>query len=157
MQNNVDWKKLLIEVAGSVSDGMNISICVENFILDEISERIEASLTNLHIERPNVAKIAGIVAFWVRKLKPFFYDPVETATGGKLTTLNEMIAVQSGLTICKTYKDDWSKENFHLSDRLLFDWLHSLRFHSHSPHSSLFAFELLTTDNEETTDNLFRS
>jgi hypothetical protein len=147
MQNNVDWQHLLIEIAGTTSAEMNISICVESFILDEISDRIKDSIDNLHIARPNVAKLAGIVAFWVRKLKPFFYDPAETATGGKLTTLNELIAVQAGLAICKTYKDDWSKENFHLSERLLLDWLHSLRFHSHSPHGSLFAFELLTTEN----------
>jgi hypothetical protein len=145
MQSNVDWKKLLIEVASAASAGMNVSICVESFILDEINDRIDDSLAGLRIDRPNVAKIAGIVAFWVRKLKPFFYDPAETATGGKLTTLNELVAVQVGLAICQTYKDDLSRESFHLSERLLLDWLHSLRFHSHSPLSSLFAFELLTS------------
>jgi hypothetical protein len=132
-----------------VSVEMNMDICVESFILDEISDKIEGSLINLNIDRPNVAKIAGIVAFWVRKLKPFFYDPSETATGGKLTTLNESIAVNAGLAICKSCKDDLTKDEFHISERLYLDWLHSLRFHSHSPHSSLFAFELLTTEEEE--------
>jgi hypothetical protein len=52
---------------------------------------------------------------------------------------------EAGLSICGSYKDDYSRVEFSLDRRLLLDWLHSLRFHSHSPHSSMFAFELLTT------------
>lgn len=100
--------------------------------------------------RKVLVKIAGIVVFWVRKLKPFYYDFDEAAKSGKLHPLNELIAIQTGLAICSQYKDDCSLlDDIRLSDRVLKDWLHSLRYHSHSPYSSILAFELLTTTDED--------
>jgi hypothetical protein len=146
---NIDWQKILISIAGDISRELDLDIVAENYILDEISDRINNTLTGLHMQKPNVAKIAGVVTFWVRKLKPFSYSPSDMAKGAKLSPLNELIAIQSGLAICYKYNDDYSRSNFKLSKRLLKDWLHTLRFHSHSPHSSLFAFELLTTEDED--------
>jgi hypothetical protein len=143
--HNIDWRSVLTGIAADVSTELNLNIIVENYILVEIADRIHISLEYMGIARPNVAKIAGVVAFWVRKLKPFSYAPDETAKSGKFHALNELIGIQAGLAICNSYKDDYSREEFRLSSRLLIDWLHSLRFHSHSPHSSLLAFELLTT------------
>jgi hypothetical protein len=143
--NNVDWHKILIQIAIDISTRLDLKIFVEDYILKEIEDRVYDSLRGLHIPRPNVAKIAGVVAFWVRKLKPFSYDADETASGNKFHALNELIAIEAGISICNSYKDDYSRVEFSLDKRLLLDWLHSLRFHSHSPHSSMFAFELLTT------------
>ena len=149
MINNIDWSKVLCDIAVAISDEIELNIAVEGFILKEIEDRINISLQHLDIKNPNVAKIAGIVMFWIRKLKPFNYAYEETAKGNKLHTLNELIAIHTGLNICSRYKDDYSLENFYLEDRLLIDWLHSLRYHSHSPYSSLFVFELLTSNNIE--------
>lgn len=146
MVNNVDWETVLTNIAVDVSIEFCLDILVENYILQEVEDRISSSLAVMNIERPNVAKIAGVVAFWVRKLKPFCYAPDQAARSNKLSPLNELIGVQAGLAICRLYKDDFSCEEFHLPKRLLTDWLHSLRFHSHSPHSALFSFELLTTE-----------
>jgi hypothetical protein len=145
---NVKWDEILTTIAADISIEFELDIIVESYILKEIQMRVDATLANLHMEKPNVAKIAGVVAFWVRKLKPFCYAYSEIAKSGKLSTLNELIAIQAGLAICRQCYDDYSAEEFQpLSKRLLNDWLHSLRFHSHSPHSSMFAFELLTTKN----------
>lgn len=147
--NNVNWRDVLVETAGNIATELNLNIVVEEFILQEISDRIDNSLNHIEFEKPNVAKIAGIVMFWVRKLKPFHYDFDEAAKSGKLHPLNELIAIQTGLSICSQYKDDFSLDNFRLSKRILKDWLHSLRYHSHSPYSSLLAFELLSTTDED--------
>lgn len=146
--NNVNWGQVLTSQATDIANELGLDIIVESFILEEIKDRIELSLKDMDIEKPNVAKIAGVVTFWVRKLKPFSYASEAIANGNKLHTLNELIAVQTGLAICNTYKDDYSLDDFHLSKRLLIDWLHSLRFHSHSPASTLFVFEILTTNQE---------
>lgn len=150
VNNNVDWRKVLVKIAGNISTELNLNILVEDFILQEISDRIDNSLDHIEFENPNVAKIAGIVVFCVRKLKPFYYDFDEAAKSGKLHPLNELIAIQTGLAICSQYKDDCSLlDDIRLSDRVLKDWLHSLRYHSHSPYSSILAFELLTTTDED--------
>jgi len=144
--NNINWRDVLCKIAVDISIALDLKIMVEEFILKEIDDCIHTSLEAMNMEKPNVAKVAGVVAFWVRKLKPFSYIQDEGAKGNKFHALNELIGIQAGLAICNFYKDDYSRAEFHLSDRLLKDWLHSLRFHSHSPHSSLFAFELLTTE-----------
>lgn len=79
------------------------------------------SLKDMDIEKPNVAKITGIVTFWVRKLKPFSYETEAIAKGNKLHALNELIAIQTGLAICNTYKDDYSLDDFRISNKLLID------------------------------------
>lgn len=146
INNNVNWREILMEIAGNISTEFDLNILVEDFVVQEISDRIDNSLNHIEFDNPNVAKIAGIVAFWVRKLKPFHYDFDEMANSGKLHPLNELVAVQTGLAICSLYKDDYSLDNIRLSPRVLKDWLHSLRYHSHSPYSSILAFELLATD-----------
>ena len=146
MISNIDWRDVLSNIAVDISAEFDLNIMVEEFILKEIDDCINDSLDSMNMKNPNVAKIAGVVAFWVRKLKPFSYTQDEGAKGNKFHALNELIGIQAGLAICNFYKDDYSRTEFHLSNRLLQDWLHSLRFHSHSPHSSLFAFELLTTE-----------
>lgn len=149
VNKNVNWRKVLAEIAGNIASEFNLNILVEEFVLQEISDRIDTSLSHIEFDNPNVAKIAGIVMFWVRKLKPFHYDFDEMANSGKLHPLNELIAVQTGLAICSQYKDDYSLENIRLSPRILKDWLHSLRYHSHSPYSSILVFELLATTDDQ--------
>jgi hypothetical protein len=73
----------------------DLDIIVKNYIIEEIQQHVEATLVNLQIERPNVAKVAGAVAFRIRKLKPFSYAHNEIAQGEKLYVLNELIAVQT--------------------------------------------------------------
>ena len=71
--NNVDWRKVLSQATVNVSSRFDLEIFAEDFILREISDRISIFLDHIDYENPNVAKIAGIVAFWVRKLKPFCF------------------------------------------------------------------------------------
>lgn len=150
--NNVNWHEILMHTAMNIADEFNLNILAEEYVLREISDRIASSLEHIEFKNPNVAKIAGIVTFWIRKLKPFYYDFDDLAKYDKLHPLNELIAVETGLAICSHYKDDYSLESFHLSKRVLKDWLHSLRYHSHSPYSSILVFELLATNEEEHKD-----
>ncbi len=60
VNNNVDWRKVLVKIAGNISTELNLNILVEDFILQEISDRIDNSLDHIEFENPNVAKIAGL-------------------------------------------------------------------------------------------------
>jgi hypothetical protein len=145
--HNVEWGKVLKRVATNISTEYRLNIIVEEYILKEIQERIKATLEDLRMDAPNVAKIAGVVAFWVRKLKPFSYAYCKAAEGEKFYALNELVAIETVFAVCSQYNDDYTNpERFMPSERLLKDWIHSLRFHSHSPHSLIFIFELLTTN-----------
>lgn len=91
---------------------MNSEIMAKSFVLQKIEDRINHTLKNMDIGNPNVAKVAGIVMFWVRNLKPFSYAPDAAAKSSKLRPLNEHIGMQAGLAICRTYKDYHSLDNW---------------------------------------------
>lgn len=93
---------------------------------------------------PNVAKVAGHVVFWIRKLKPVSHS---AGSVNKLLTINEVIGILVGVSICQHYFDDHSKAQIRFSDRIMKDWASSLRNHSHSPHSCAISFEFLASDN----------
>ena len=53
VNNNVDWRKVLVKIAGNISTELNLNILVEDFILQEISDRIDNSLDHIEFENPN--------------------------------------------------------------------------------------------------------
>ena len=50
VNNNVDWRKVLVKIAGNISTELNLNILVEDFILQEISDRIDNSLDHIEFE-----------------------------------------------------------------------------------------------------------
>jgi len=121
----------------------NLKIGIEHAIITEIQVRLQESLDRIDGSTPNAAKNAGLVAFWIRKLKPLSIHPDSEFS---FLPLNEYIALLVGLAICAKYFDDSKKETFQLNPRILRDWIFSFRYNSHSPHSSLISFEMLACE-----------
>lgn len=141
---NINWFAVLYEEAAKIEKEAAVKIDISKPICLEVGRLIEDHLTATGLERPNVAKIAGQVAFWIRKLKPL---SLSKDTPNFLLTLNELAGLRIGLAICNTYKDDQSKpKKIFLPSRIFLDWVNSFRYHSHSPHSSMISFELLMCD-----------
>lgn len=118
----------------------NMTIVVDERIALETGRLVNDHINGIGLIQPNAAKIAGQVAFWLRKLKPLY--PSESSQSF-LLTLNELAALYVGLAICNRYRDDSSKDHVvRTPPRIMRDWVNSFRYHSHSPHSSMISFEL---------------
>ena len=139
--NNVNWQPILIHAVEHIESIAKVNLVVSEVITLEINKRIKDCLSGTGLARPNVAKIAGQVAFWIRKLKPIHI--AETSPNYYLL-VNEHASLLVGLSICNTYKDDTSKSiDIFLPPRIFSDWILSFRYNSHSPNSSMTSFELL--------------
>ena len=120
---NIDWFAILRKEAATIEEQTRVKIDISKPICQEVGRLIGDNLTAIGLQQPNVAKIAGQVAFWVRKLKPL---SLSRDTPNFLLTLNELAGLRIGI---------------------FRDWVNSFRYHSHSPHSSMISFELLMCDN----------
>lgn len=142
--SNIDWFEILQKEATTLERELSIRIDIDERISLEVGRLINDHLQAIGLAHPNVAKVAGQVAFWIRKLKPL---QLSKDSPNSLLTLNEMAALRIGLFICNTFKDDSSKDKkIALPPRIFRDWINSFRYHSHSPHSSMISFELLMCD-----------
>lgn len=141
---NIDWSNVLKETVTSIEEQTGIKIIIEQRVIDEIDESIQTFFSNAGLTRPNVYKVAAIVAFWIRKLKPIMIHPDSV---GYYVWLNELVALKVGLAVCERYFDDAGKKQLAINQRVLKDWVLSWRYHSHSPHSSIIAFEMLFSEN----------
>lgn len=138
---NIGWFGLLLDEAAAIEGDFGVKIAVEKAICFEIGRIVKDNLAATGLVHPNVAKIAGQVAFWIRKLKPLH---IAADSPNFLLTVNELAALRIGLAICNTHKDDNSKAHaVSLPPRIFRDWVNSFRYHSHSPHSCMISFELL--------------
>lgn len=139
---NVRWDVLLLAVASRIEKKHHVRIAVDKAILFDVGRTVRSSLEALGLTKPNVAKIAGQVAFWLCRLKPL---QIANDSPNTLLTVNELAALYVGLALCATYKDDNAKpQPVAIPPRLFRDWVHSFRYHDHSPQASMLAFELLT-------------
>lgn len=143
---NVEWNKVLLNIVEWAEENYQLTLFIDAEVVEEISIRVRKSAADLNIAKPNVAKIAGLVTFWIRKLKPIWHHP---ESNKKILTINEKIAFLVGLSICRKYSDDTSRiAPYPYNDRIFSDWIASLRYNSHSPHSSMISFELIGTHPE---------
>ncbi len=141
---NVRWDNILLDVATRIENQHHVKILIDSVIVCEVGRLICMQLESIGLEKPNIAKIAGQVAFWIRKLKPLY---ISQDSPNKLLTVNELAALHIGLALCLKYRDDNSKVNpVRLPPRIFRDWVSGFRYHSHSPHSSMTSFELLMCD-----------
>lgn len=138
--HNIDWLTIFTNAVLSAEKHIGLSLIIHEYVVEEVKHYINRTAKNLNTP-PNVAKAAGLVAFWLRKLKPVSHHPDSENTN---TCINEYIAIHTGLGICKGYFDDTSKETAWTYDkRIVTDWVKSLRYNSHSPHGSMILFELI--------------
>ena len=144
LEQQVNWVSVLGEAAALCERVYGVSLDIDRDIVREISIKANDTLAALNMNTmPNVAKVAGHVAFWVRKLKPVSHS---ANSKNKLLTINEVIGILVGVGICSRYFDDHSKPLIRLPDRIMKDWASSLRNHSHSPHSCAISFEFLASE-----------
>ncbi|MDR2054779.1 MAG: hypothetical protein LBQ10_02790 [Desulfovibrio sp.] len=142
--NNIDWRSVLHAEATRVEADFKIIVEIDEAVVLEAERLIRDSISAIGLIQPNVAKVAGLIAFWLRKLKPL---GIAADSPNRLLTVNEVVALRIGLAICNAYKDDCSKGSpIKLPARILRDWVTSFRYHSHSPNSSMISFELLMCD-----------
>lgn len=140
---NVDWRAILATVAEDCEQTFDLSLLIDEDIIKEVEAFSDQSLDRYGLRRPNVPKIAGMITFWFRKLKPISFS---SDTEAKFLAINELVALLLGLSICFEYMDDQRSLGFcpsNLSPRIFHDWVNSLRVHSHSPHSTTLIFEIL--------------
>ncbi|MDR0379752.1 MAG: hypothetical protein LBI62_07415 [Candidatus Accumulibacter sp.] len=146
MTSNVKWDSVFREVANRVEKKLRLSICIESVVVEEIERRVDRTLQNY--DQPNAAKIAGVVAFWIRKLKPMTISPESKRA---FSMINEYVSILIGMSICSRYFDDFTKTDaegvVRINSRILKDLMYSFRYHSHSPHSSVILFEALFCEN----------
>ncbi|GHV56474.1 hypothetical protein FACS189460_1310 [Deltaproteobacteria bacterium] len=151
MSINVKWLDLLYKIAEDdeklfAGKGIAISICIQKTIAEEVGRQIERSIDRDGMEHGNAAKIAGVTAFWIRKLKPLYVEPSGNPPRS-YNLVNELVSLQVGVAICNEYFSDAGCRKIKVNRRVLKDWLNSFRYHSHSPHSSMISFEMLACEN----------
>lgn len=143
IEKHINWVGVMNEAAALCEHTYGVALEIDLDVIREISLKANETLSALNMNTlPNVAKVAGHVAFWIRKLKPISHARNST---NKLLTINEVTGILVGVGICNRYFDDRSRKHFRLPDRIMKDWASSLRNHSHSPHSCAIAFEFLAS------------
>jgi hypothetical protein len=126
-------------------DQFKCTVSVELSILDECFVRVEETREKYFESSQgsyniNTFKMAGIICFWIRKLKPFYV----TNNAADHRYINEYIAFLTGYTF--VYNDvPLEKRRFlpKITPHYFHDLINSFRYHSHSPHSTAFIFESL--------------
>ncbi|MBF0236682.1 MAG: hypothetical protein HQM12_03170 [SAR324 cluster bacterium] len=68
MSDSINWQEVIIEACSWAESQFGTKLVVDSDIINEIQIMSEASLQSYHPVKPNVAKIAGHIAFWIRKL-----------------------------------------------------------------------------------------
>ena len=135
-----DWGKVILAATKRTEEVFKIKADISCPIFEDVVASINKGLESLKPEEPNSAKVAGVAAFWIRKLKPIFHGRDVPRV---FLAINEYVSLIVGLGIC--YRSgpaaDASITNF--DPRILNDWVYSFRYHSHSPNSSIIAFETL--------------
>lgn len=146
--HHIQWEPIFERLCRRLERRWECTFAIDREILIEVADKTQATLAGLNdTSVPNVAKVAGHVSFWIRKLKPISYAAQSPATG-KFLAINEYVGLMVGLGICHEYLDDSRKAFFQdPPSRILRDWVVSFRVNSHSPHSTQIAFELLVCAN----------
>lgn len=120
------------------------SIKVDITILDECFCKVEDSLDRDFRSfeapegyEPSPFKMAGVICFWLRKLKPFSVPdkPEESRF------INETVAFLVGYSLVFQYAESKELHRPKISDTFFHDMVTSLRYNSHSPNSAAFLFE----------------
>ena len=146
MISEIDWERFLFAVLDMVEHqlGCPDTLLLDRDIVREIAERAKETVGSYNKDRPNIPKIAGHIAFWIRKLKPVSFSPDTTE---KFLAANELVSLYVALAFCDQYHRRRSEHHraiiYRLSPRVILDWATTMRFHSHSPHSTAMIFEIL--------------
>nr|CRH06591.1 Protein of unknown function [Candidatus Magnetococcus massalia] len=136
MMSHLDWRAILSEIANSLGEKYDLHLDIDVQVVEEIEAHVGRTMTEYGLN-PNIAKLAGHATFWIRKLKPISHR--DTSPSRNLA-INEEVSVIVGLALCRRF----GPRSFSIEPKVLYDWVVSLRAHSHSPHGSTLVFEMLT-------------
>lgn len=138
MISDIVWRVIFDEMTRYFEKRFDIILDIGGEILDEIETMMSQSLMICRLDDPNVAKVSGHIAFWIRKLKP-----INHARGSinKYLTINELVGLFVGLALCARFSESPVVKP---TPRILHDWEVSLRYNSHSPQSTAMIFEIIT-------------
>lgn len=137
MSIDVDWYLILKRQADLIEKKFDLKLTIDLVTIDEIDEMAKKTLASFNQNKPSVAKVAGNVAFWIKKLKPLNRA---SDSSNDYRVINELAAVLVGAGICNTLGH---RSNVEMSAQMLNDLVSSLRYHSYSPNSVAMIFESL--------------
>lgn len=146
MISEIDWERFLFAVLELAEHqlGCPDTLTLDRDIVREIAERAKETVGSYNKDSPNVPKIAGHIAFWIRKLKPVGFEP---RASEKFLAVNELVSLYVALAFCDQYHERRSQHHraviYRIPPRVVVDWATTMRFHSHSPHSTALLFEIL--------------
>jgi hypothetical protein len=127
------------------------TVSAELAILDECFCRVDRCIANdfPSSEAPegydlSQFKVAGVICYWLRKLKPFSTEDVASHL-----FVNEIIAFLVGYYLVYGYQVRHARGRCpKITSNYLDDLVKSYRYNAHSPHSSAFIFESLCMGRE---------
>ena len=144
-----EWYDILRHVAEQLEKdfrelGHNFKVVIEEGLVFDVVDQINRNMDKAKMKPPHASKIAGLVAFWICRLKPFY---IQHASPEIFRFINELVGLKVGLAICQKYTgaDQDRPVHLHLDERILSEWMMSARYHSYSLASFIIAFELLAS------------
>ncbi len=97
MSRNVEWYQVLLREAAIVEKRLGVLLVIDRVTIDEIDEMSEKTLSGFNQNKPSVAKVAGNLVFWIKKLKPISRAG-DSENDYRL--INELVAVLVGWLVC---------------------------------------------------------
>ncbi|MBI3229962.1 MAG: hypothetical protein HYZ45_07255 [Burkholderiales bacterium] len=141
----IHWELVLRTVKSRLNSYFNLTIAIDQDIIDEISFRLWSSGYAVNDKESIVnatsielVSFTGQIAFWIQKLKPL--NIVHVPPGStKILNINELAAVLLAEAICfiKVKKSKFPPQ-------LIAPWADSLRSDIHSPQSCATTLHALT-------------
>lgn len=146
MASKADLFTILQDAVAKYEKKYSCSVVIYMPVLEECFRKVEISLRNLSVYfdaksdyAPSNFKIAGIVCFWIRKLKPCY---VPSTTNNLF--VNEIIALLTAFRIVRRYSLAKQKSMLVANKEAFRELVTSLRYNSWSPSSLAFLFESLS-------------
>jgi hypothetical protein len=139
----------IISIQENIADDCQI-IIDDAILADSIAmwEREIMTAKSIHKVNPSDYRIAGYLAFWIRKLKPFSLSPHDLIKQKRYKLqliINELVAIQLGLFMLYSSEERNDKK---LSSSLLYRTITSMRYRSLSPHTMSLMYEFFFVNND---------
>ena len=136
MSREDDIKGIIDKPVSHVESTFNITVVVDTNTLDACFYRVDLVLEQSYTDDElSVFKSAGAICFWIRKLKPF---SVKDDGNGYI---NEILAIMIAYNLLSGYLKNKETKAPKLTKAYMNDFIQSLRYNSHSPHSLVLLFE----------------
>jgi hypothetical protein len=99
MIGDIDWQRVFQAAADEAERRLGLEDCLilDQDILAEVEQRARDTVASYGKKDPNTAKVAGHIAFWIRKLKPISF--VDGAPK-KFLAVNEAVSIIFALAFC---------------------------------------------------------